>query len=367
MPLIIDAHEDIAYNALSYDRDYRRSVKETRRLEVNKPIPSSVGDTLLGWEEYQRAQIGIIFSTIFIVPKRYQKNDWESSQTYANPKQAYPLLRSQLDYYVDLCDSTPDKFRLIFNRKDFVDVLKPWDETATDFPKITHPIGLIISMEGAEGIQSPGAMEEWWERGVRIVGPVWAGGRFCGGTREHGSFTSEGFELLEIMANLGFILDISHMDNESALQAIEHYQGNVIASHANAQSLLKEDPNQRQLTDSAIRNLVGRDGIIGCVPYNRFLKADWKNSDGKQNISLEMFVEHIDYICQLAGDARHTGLGTDFDGGVGLPHVPAEIDSIVDMPKIVTILQARGYQINDINAIMGDNWRRLLNLALPEG
>jgi membrane dipeptidase len=81
---------------------------------------------------------------------------------------------------------------------------------------------------------------------------------------------------------------------------------------------------------------------------------------------LELVVDHIDYICQLAGDAKHVGIGTDFDGGFGLQSVPAEINTIADLQKLVPLLKKRGYTENDITAIMGENWLSLLKETLPK-
>jgi membrane dipeptidase len=140
----------------------------------------------------------------------------------------------------------------------------------------------------------------------------------------------------------------------------------VIASHANARALLRGETNERHLSDRAIRTLVERDGVIGVVPFNRFLKSEWTSSDGRERMHLEDLVAHIDHICQIAGDSLHVGLGTDFDGGFGWSAVPAEIDDISDMQKLVPVLAARGYEPEDIVRILGGNWRRHLERTLPE-
>lgn len=88
-----------------------------------------------------------------------------------------------------------------------------------------------------------------------------------GGTFEQGDFTNEGYALLEIMAELGYTLDISHMNEVSALQALDRYEGPVIASHANARSLIKNIEGERQLTDRTIRRLIERGGVMGVVPF----------------------------------------------------------------------------------------------------
>ena len=221
-------------------------------------------------------------------------------------------------------------------------------------------------MEGVEGIRAPEEMEEWWELGVRLAGPVWAGTRFCGGTYEPGGFTNEGYALLEVMAELGYTLDISHMTETAALQALDRYEGPVIASHANARALIKGVQGERQLTDLTIRRLIERDGVMGVLPFNRFLRPDWKDTDDRQLVTLRTLAAHIDHICQLAGDALHTGLGTDFDGGFGWPAVPYEINTIADLQKLAPVLAEYGYSDESIANILGGNWRRHLERTLPE-
>jgi membrane dipeptidase len=78
-----------------------------------------------------------------------------------------------------------------------------------------------------------------------------------------------------------------------------------------------------------------------------------------------MLVDHIDYICQMAGDARHAGLGSDFDGGFGLQSVPPELESLADLQKLAPRLAARGYSEENIAAILGGNWLRFLRQSLP--
>ncbi|MGD2159305.1 MAG: membrane dipeptidase, partial [Anaerolineales bacterium] len=208
--------------------------------------------------------------------------------------------------------------------------------------------------------------ETWWLRGVRIIGPAWAGTRFCGGTREPGALTKEGFALLEAMAVLGFILDISHMDQRAVLQALDTYTSALIASHSNAAAVIGNTISNRHLSDRVIQGLIERDGVIGIVPFNGFLDSDWRPSDGRQVITLQHVIAQIDHICQIAGNARHVGLGSDFDGGFGLQMVPAEIDTIADLSKLAPLLLEKGYTKTDLSAILADNWIRKLKNNLPE-
>jgi len=197
---------------------------------------------------------------------------------------------------------------------------------------------------------------------VRIIGPAWAGNRFCGGTGEPGPLTAEGFALLEAMADLGYILDLSHMDEKAALQALDVYPGQVVATHANALAMLPGSQSNRHLSDRVIRGLIERDGMIGIVPFNNFLKVGWSR---REDVSLMAVFHQIDHVCQLAGDAKHIGLGTDFDGGFGLQSTPAGIDTIADLQKIAPILRQGGYPEDSVKAIFGNNWLDCVGMALP--
>jgi membrane dipeptidase len=361
LPLIIDAHEDLAWNMLTFGRDYNLSAAETRQREAGTDTPLLNGDTLLGWPEYQRGRVAVVFSVLFNIPLRHRAGAWDHLY-YETAEEAHILYRRQIDRYHRLVDEFPERFRLVNTQPDLKAVLDDWQQAE----KSTHPVGLVTLMEGAEGVRQPEEVEEWWQLGVRIIGPAWSGTRFCGGSREPGPLTPEGYLLLEAMAEVGFTLDITHMDAQAALQALDVYPGSIIASHANAMQRVKGVQGNRQLPDEVIRGLIERDGIIGVVPLNPFLDATWKQGDGRQAVTLNHVVDQVDYICQMAGNALHTGLGTDFDGGFGMQVVPAEIDTIADLQKLVPLMSEKGYTTEDIIAILGGNWLRHLRHLLPE-
>ena len=360
--LIVDSHEDLAWNMLTFGRDYTRSASDTRRLEVNSGIPSYNDDTLLGWPDYQRGRVGVIFATLFATPIRKQLGDWET-QCYQDSEQAYRLYNQQLDAYHRLTEKHRDKFCLIVHNDDLDSVLTDWDGAGEDQ---NSPVGLVILMEGAEAIRDPRELDMWWERGLRLIGPAWAGTRFCGGTREPGPLTKEGFALLGAMSDLGFGLDLSHMDEQAALQAIDIYEGHIFASHSNALALLENSDSNRHLTDRQIHGLLERDAVIGVVLYNRYLNGGWRKGDPRDQVTLEHVVAQIDYICQIAGDAQHVGIGSDFDGGLGLQSVPMNIETVADIRLLAPLLNLRGYSDDDIAGIFSQNWIRLLRKILPE-
>ena len=363
---LVDAHEDLAWNMLTFGREYTRSAAETRRLEAGSETVRRNGDTLLGWPEYQQGQVGLIFATLYIGPKRRAIGAWDTL-SYETIEEAHRFTRMQLDAYHRLVEAHPEKFQLIRTRQQLdalLEVWKPLDAAppAGNAARRTalegggNPVGLVLLIENAEGIRHPDELPAWWQGGVRIIGPAWAGTRFCGGTREPGPLTEEGYALLRGMAAHGFLLDLSHMDEQAALQALDFYEGVVIASHANAVSLLPGAESNRHLSDRLIDGLIARDAVIGIVPANYFLDPDWRSHRQKAHVGLDKVAAQIDYICQRAGDARHAALGTDFDGGFGVQTTPREVDTIADMQQLVPMLEDMGYSRTDIAAIFHGNW-----------
>jgi membrane dipeptidase len=220
-------------------------------------------------------------------------------------------------------------------------------------------------MEGAEGIESVDELEEFYELGLRQVGPVWSGTRFCGGTHEDRPFDEEGRKLLEVMSSLKMGLDISHMRESAALIALDQFDGPVIASHANSRTLLKGRSEERHLTDRVIRMLQERGGCIGVVPYNKFLSTDWVLSSPQETVTINHIVAQIDYYCQMAGNSTLVAIGSDFDGGFGFPNIPYPMDTIKDLQLIKPALLAKGYSPQDVENIFNLNWKNHLERILP--
>lgn len=362
MPLIVDSHQDLAWNILSFERDYTRSAYETRQIEHGSLTVERNGDTLLGWPEYQQGEVAIIFATLFSTPSRWAY-EWET-YFYKDAREAQEQYRQQLDIYHRLTDNHPDKFRLISSASNLDEVLANQQEANP--AGSGYPVGLLPLMEGADCILDFGELEEWWDMGLRLIGPAWAGTRFCGGTKEPGPLTAEGHDLLAAMADLGFVLDLSHMDEPAALESLDSYPGQIAVTHANCKALMPNYAFNRLLSDRVIQGIIERDSIIGVVPFNTFLKDGWLiGKSDREEVGLDILVDHIDHICQLAGDASHVGIGSDFDGGFGLQSTPKEIDTIIDLQKLVPLLLSRGYSDEDAAAILGGNWIQYLYRSLP--
>jgi membrane dipeptidase len=366
MPLIIDSHQDLAWNMLSYGRDYTRPVAETRRLEAGTTIPEINGDALVGWPEYQRGQVAIIFSTLYATPAKWKTPS--DTIWYADSEKAHRLYRDQITVYRKLADAHPDKFCLVSTTGELNSVIEHWSRPIPDErPDEGHPVGMVYLMEGADGIRSPRELADWYDLGLRLIGLAWAGTRYCGGTGEPGPLTPEGRELIAAMAEYNFVLDLSHMDQAAAYESLDRYEGPVMATHANCAALLKGVDTNRHLPDPVIEGLIERDGVIGLVPFNSFLKVGWQRNNGsrREEVPMDALIAHIDHICQLAGDALHAGIGSDFDGGFGLQSIPSELDSIADLQLIASGLKIRGYNELDTENILGGNWLRFLRRNLP--
>ena len=88
-----------------------------------------------------------------------------------------------------------------------------------------------------------------------------------------------------------------------------------------------------------------------------------KTTPQSSGVTLETVVDHIDHICQLAGNANHVGIGTDLDGAFGKEQSPYDLETIADLQKLPAIFNSRGYSEDDISKIMSGNWIEFLKRA----
>jgi membrane dipeptidase len=349
--IILDAHQDIAFNEMLYNRDYRQSALTHREREADTIPAATLGlpDALLG-------RVALVFGTLFAAPEsKFMRS--LGVEGYTTPKGAYQQAMKQMDYYQRLSDED-DRVRLVRTQAELDAVLATWDE-GTD--AVDHKQGLVILMEGADPIIEPQQFAEWYERGVRVVGTAWGRTRYSGGTGEPGGLTTAGRDLLNVMADYNAILDLSHMAEQAFYESLDAYPGPIIASHSNPRRFCNSD---RHLSDDMIQRLAARDGVMGVVLYNRFLNDSWKHGD--RPLSVSVVLDAIDHICQIAGDARHVGIGSDFDGGFGADSIPEELDTVGDLVEIAKGLRQRGYDETHIQQIMSDNMLRKLREGLPD-
>lgn len=356
MTLLIDAHEDIAWNMMCYGRDYTQPALTTRAREAGTPIAGDTGAAMLGLPEWLAGNVALIFATTFSMPRR-SKFYSSFSAAYTTPDEAFTIAMRQIDVYRRLAEEN-QHFRLVHTQPDLEAALATWQGEQE------RQIGLVLLMENADPIRKPDEVARWYGEGLRVIGPAWEGTRYCGGTGEPGPLTGDGVRLLKHMQDLNMVLDTSHMAEQAFFQALDRYGGPVIASHSNPRRYVDID---RNLSDDMIRALIQRDGVIGIVPFNSFLVPGWsrRRGDPKDATQISTIVQHIDYVCQRAGNARHVAIGSDFDGGFGAESAPAGIDTVADLSKIAGGLRGAGYSPEDIEAVMHGNWLRILRQSLP--
>ncbi|GAB4544116.1 MAG: membrane dipeptidase [Anaerolineae bacterium] len=354
--IILDAHQDIAWNALDLDRDFTESAYVKRKREQGTPTQQKEGISMLGLPEALLGRVAIIFSTIWACPANSIMLA-SPRHSYTTPAEAHKIGMMQADYYHRLADTHP-QIALIRDQRELDGVLETWrDGMALDQRKV----GLVLLMEGADPIREPRAFEEYYERGVRIVGLAWEGTRYSGGTNAPGGLTTLGRELLEVLSSYKVILDVSHSAEKAFYESLDVYDGPIIASHSNPRRFRDSD---RHLSDTMIRRLVERGGVMGIVPFNKFLWEPEDRPERKKDAPISRVVDAIDYVCQIAGSADHVGLGTDFDGGFGAEKTPDQLDTLADLRGLIPLLQGRGYSLSDIERICSGNFLRVLREAL---
>jgi membrane dipeptidase len=357
--IIVDAHLDLAYNALCHGRDLLLPLAELRAHEeqTRAPVLKVNGVATVTLPELRKAGVGLVLGSLFVAPISRVTGEHDGRFIYENSVQAHALAMEQLDYYRRLADEV-DYIRLVTDRSII-------DEIVESFSSETDRlVGIVPMMEGADAIREPAEAEMWFELGLRVIALAWDDTRYSAGAwRGVGGLTDDGRRLMEVMADLGIILDLTHMSEEATLQALDSFEGQVIASHSNARSIVG---TQRQLSDTQIRLIAERHGVIGVVLFNTFLKANHEKGDAKQAVSIKQLIAHIDHICQTIGDANHVGIGSDLDGGFGAEDIPFELDTASDLSLIGKGLIEYGYDPEDVEKIMGANWLRLLESSLPD-
>jgi membrane dipeptidase len=348
--LLIDGHLDLAINALLWNRDLRKSAHAIRADEQGMTQKGRAAGTV-GFPDLRRGKVAISFATV-IARTRSGRNSEIDFRTH---EIAYAHAQGQLAYYREL------------ERQGVLRILGDWPAVASHIEHWRRdpdraPLGIVLAMEGADPIVEPAQLPLWWEDRLRIVGLAHYGpSAYAYGTESVGGLTMEGRELLKLMERTGVILDVSHLSDDSFWQALEIFHGPVLASHSNCRALV---PGDRQLSDDMIRELINRDAVIGVVLDAWMLQPGWvRGVTTNEHLTMDAVVDHIDHICQLAGNARHAAIGSDLDGGYGIEQTPRDLDTIADLQRIPDLLRNRGYVEPDIAAVMHGNWLRLLQRA----
>ena len=355
--LLIDAHLDLAMNALQGNRDLTRSVYTIRTTE-QKNSGKGQGYGTVAFPEMREGRVALSFATAIARSTGRPTPNID----YDHPTQACAIAHGHLAYYRGLEDL--GIVRIITSRSQLDEhwgEWEAWEDSGGEEP----PLGFVLSMEGADPILTPDHVEEWHGAGLRAIGPAHYGpNRYAGGTGTEFGLGEMGPALLREMERLGIMLDLTHLTDQAFWQALEIYNGPVLASHNNCRAIV---PHQRQFSDEQLRAIIERGGVIGMALDVWMVSTKWRS--GQQwnyDILLEDIVPHIDHICELAGNANNIAIGTDLDGGFGREQSPADLNTIADLQRIPELLRANGYAETDIAAICHGNWLRLLREALGD-
>lgn len=353
---IIDAHLDLAMNAIEWNRDLSQPIEQVRLREMHMKDKPDRGKGTVTLPELRKGKIGLVVATQlarYTLPASALPG-WNS------PQQAWAMTQAQLSWYREM--EALGEMVQISNLTALDAHLNLWNNDA--IPDQQKPIGYILSLEGADSLVNPSYLHRAYEYGLRAVGLSHFGpGRYAPGTKMEGRLTDLGRQLLKEMEHLNLILDTTHLTDQGFDEAIDVYRGPVWASHCNVRKIV---PNQRQLNDDQIKKLINRKAVIGgmldCWAMDiRFI--DTVSDPWQLDIRMEHLIDHWDHICQIAGNSEHIAIGSDLDGIFGTEQSPWDLQSIASLQKYQELLQCRGYAETDIQNIFHGNWLRFLRNA----
>ena len=285
---------------------------------------------------------------------------------------SYALGQGQMAYYRIL--ETRGEARILRTSSDVREHMQQW-ENAESYEDL--PVGFFLGMEGSDPILWPKQVHEWYDDGLRIISLGHYGPARYGhgtGTGLDGGLFEDGPELLREMDSLGMILDVTHTADESVRQSLDIFMGPILASHQNCRALV---PGERQMSDELLKRCLERGAVIGASMdtwmLTRNVEKDWSGQRAErredlfkpEDVTLEDVVDHIEYVCEMAGDTLHASIGGDTDGQGGAIGAPYDVDTVADYQKIAVILGERGWDTDDVENVMWRNWQRYFEENLP--
>jgi len=351
----IDAHLDLSMNALEWNRDLRMPIAEINEREIGMTDKPDRAKGVVSLPELRKGNIGLVVGTQiarYVAPGNPLPG-WHS------PEQAWAQTQGQVAWYKAMEDAGE-----MVQVNDFNSLEKHVSLWTDGQPNKDKPVGYILSLEGADSIVTIKHLERAYNYGLRAVGPAHYGpGRYAQGTDATGFMGRAGHELLKEMERLNIILDATHLCDDSFWEALDNFNGHVWASHNNCRVLVNHN---RQYSDEQIKELVKRGAVIGAALDAWMMVPGWVRGQSdpvEMNCSLEVMIDHVDHICQIAGNSMHIGIGSDLDGAFGREQCPYDLETIADLQKIPVLLKKRGYSETDIENMMHGNWLRFLRNA----
>jgi membrane dipeptidase len=220
-------------------------------------------------------------------------------------------------------------------------------------------LAAVIHFEGAEPIDPAlDALEFFYAAGLRSLGPVWSRPNDFGEgvpylfphSPDTGpGLTDLGKELVRSCNRLGIVVDVSHINERGFWDIAALTNAPMVASHSNAHALT---PSPRNLTDRQLDAIKESGGIVGVNFYVGFVRADGGDDPATP---IARIVEHFQYLADRMG-VEHVGFGADLDGA----HIPDEVQDVAGLPRVITALQAAGFDEGALRKLSHENWLRVL-------
>ena len=319
--MIVDAHLDIAWNAISAGRGF-----------LSPPAPGY----LVSRSSLITNGVGLVFATLYTAPARAGRA-MRTRFVYENAHEAHIMAVAEVNYY------RSSGLQLIGDRAELESYVKGWRKGR---------LADVLLMEGADPIEDPSQLGAWTGMGVRIIGPAWGGTRYSGGTGAPGGLTELGVQLLKAMRRKRVILDLSHMADQSVADAFAMWRGPIMASHSNARALV---PGDRQITEATAKEIASRDGVIGVSFYQKHLRSSGR-------ATLADVIHHVRHLAGAAGGPERIGIGTDLDGGFDARQAP--MSDLSGLKELAAKLRQH-FSRPQVEGVMGENWLEFLGRALP--
>ena len=320
--MIVDAHLDIGWNALSAGRGF---------------LAPPASGYLVSRSSLVAAGVGLVFATLYTAPARAGRA-MRTRFVYENAHEANIMATAQVNYYKS-CG-----LQLIGDKAELNSYVSGWRKGR---------LAAVLLLEGADPVEDPSQLGAWTDRGVRIIGPAWGATRYSGGTGAPGGLTELGTQLLKAMRRKRVILDLSHMADQAVADAFAVWRGPIMASHSNARALV---PGDRQITDATAKEVVRRDGMLGVSFYAKHLRTAGR-------ATLDDVVRHVVHLAQAAGGPERVGFGTDLDGGFDARQGP--MNDLGELRELRKRLVAR-FNRTQVDGVMGENWLEFLGRSLPD-
>jgi membrane dipeptidase len=361
--VLVDAHLDLAWNALFNGRDLRDTVVEIRRREP-ADLP---GVAMTSLPSLSAADVGIVFATLYATPSQSwldlpEPRMMRHPTPYDTHEEAERAALEMLEVYEQW--EREGQVRIIRDASSLRDHL---DRFLND-----RVLGLLVLMEGADPIRDPDDLSRWFERGVRIVGLAWQTTRYAGGTGSSEALTAMGRELIHGMAEMGIVHDAAHLSEEAFWEAVGLPHHALCVTHASVRSLMQSPgvrptiPLNRFLSDGQIveacrpRGASSR-GVVGLALLNDFLEPHWRFGAGPDQPDVtvaEQVSAHLNHIANLVG-WKSVAIGSDVDTAHGRDETPLGLDSVADWREVAAVAPA-----TERDGLLGLNWLRFLDEVL---